>query len=360
MYRSYITAIGCILVIGAWLLSGQFTEPAPEAHTAAPVQTAKSVAVRGQTITAQMRQGELLIRGRTEANRNVDLRTRVQGHVQALPFAKGSRVKEGDLICRLTLDARGANIAEARAMVASRKLEYDAATELARKGHRSLTQAAAAKAALDAAQAALRRAEIALSDISILAPFDGVVEALPVEIGDFLNEGGVCARIVDADPMLLIGQVPESAISAFQAGGTGSARLITGETAQGMVRFVAATADPLTRTFRIELEVANPDHALRDGVTAEIRVREAPVEAHFIAPSVLTLNDEGVIGVRIADADSRARFMPVTIIANAADGVWITGLPATVTVITVGQEYVTDGVLVDVAKPKPPALAGAS
>lgn len=360
MNRSYLTAIFCILVIGAWLLSGQLTEPAPEARTAIPAEAVKRVAVRGQSITAQLRAGESLIRGRTEANRNVNLRTRVQGHVRTLPFAKGSRVKEGDLICKLTLDARGANVAEARAMVASRKLEYDAASELARKGHRSLTQAASAKAALDAAGAALRRAEIALSDISILAPFDGVIEALPVEIGDFLNEGGVCARIVDADPMLVIGQVPESAISAFQAGGKGSARLITGETAQGVVRFVAATADPQTRTFRIELEIANPDNALRDGVTAEIRVREAPVAAHFIAPSVLTLNDEGVIGVRIADADSRARFVPVTIIANALDGVWITGLPATVTVITAGQEYVTDGVLVDVVQPQLMAPAGAS
>lgn len=360
MKRSYITAGGVVLAITLWMLSGQFSDHAPEARNAEPVQEAPRVAVRGETLTAQMHQGEAVVRGRTEANRNVELRTRVQGHVRALPFPKGARVKEGDLICKLTVDARGANSDEARAMVASRRLDYTAATELARKGHRSPSQVAAAKAALDAATAALTRAEIAMSDISVLAPFDGVIEALPVEIGDFLNEGGVCAHIVDSDPILLIGQVSERDISAFQVGDTGSATLITGETVQGVIRFVGATADPNTRTFRIELEAANPDFSLRDGVTADIRVRTPPIDAHFISPAILTLNDEGAIGVRIVDDANRARFMPVTIIASATEGIWITGLPKIITVITVGQEYVSDGVMLDVTYAEPSAPEGAS
>ena len=360
MKRSYITAGGVVLVIGIWMLSGQFTDQAPVARSAMPEQAATAIPVRARVMTARIHHGEAVVRGRTEANRKVELRARAQGHVRALPFAKGARVQEGDMICQLTLDARGANTAEARAMVASRRLDYTAAVELARKGNRSPSQVAAAKAALDAAQAALKRAEIAMSDISILAPFDGVVEELPAEIGDFLNEGGVCARIVDSDPMLLIGQVPERDVSAFRVGDTGGAQLITGETVQGVVRFVAATADPATRTFRIELETANPQNTLRDGITADIRIRTAQVQAHFITPAILTLNDAGIVGVRIVDEQSRARFMPVTIIANMSDGVWITGLPKTVIVITVGQEYVSDGALVDVTYKTPPDAKGAS
>ncbi|MDO9461690.1 MAG: efflux RND transporter periplasmic adaptor subunit [Alphaproteobacteria bacterium] len=360
MKRSYITAGGVVLVIAVWMLSGQFGDHSPEAHNVRPVEIEPRVAVRAETITARTHRGEAVIRGRTEANRNVVLRTRVQGQVRALPFPKGTRVKQGDLICKLTVDARGANSDEARAMVASRRLDYSAATELARKGHRAPSQVAAAKAALDAAQAALKRAEIAMSDISVVAPFDGVVEALPVEIGDFLNEGGTCARIVDSDPMLFVAQVSEGDISAFHVGDTGSAHLITGETVPGVVRFVAATADPATRTFRIELEASNPENTLRDGVTADIHIRTAPVEAHFISPAILTLNDMGAIGVRIVDSESRAQFMPVTIIANATDGVWITGLPKTATIITVGQEYVSDGVLVKAEQRTPPDTPGAS
>ncbi|MEQ1887883.1 MAG: efflux RND transporter periplasmic adaptor subunit [Alphaproteobacteria bacterium] len=360
MKRSYITAGAVVLAISVWMLSGQFSDRAPEAHNAPPQEAVPAIAVRGRTITAQLHEGEAVVRGRTEANRKVELRTRVQGHVRALPFAKGTRVNEGDLICKLAIDARGANSDEARAMVASRRLDHSASIELARKGHRSPSQVAAARAALDAATAALKRAEIAMADISILAPFDGVIEALPVEIGDFLNEGGVCAHIVDSDPMLLIGQVSERDIGSFHAGGTGVAKLITGETVEAVVRFVAATAEPETRTFRIELEASNQNLMLRDGVTADIRVKTPSIAAHFISPAILTLNDEGAIGVRVVDDKSRSRFVPVTIIANVTNGVWITGLPATATVITVGQEYVSEGALVDVTHEKPADGDGAS
>lgn len=352
MKQSYITAGGVVLVIGIWMLSGQFTDQAPVARSAMPEQAATAIPVRARVMTARIHQGEAVVRGRTEANRKVELRARAQGHVRALPFAKGARVREGDMICQLTLDARGANTEEARAMVASRRLDYTAAVELARKGNRSASQVAAAKAALDAAQAALKRADIAMSDISVLAPFDSIVEGLPAEIGDFLNEGGVCAQLVDNDPILLIGQVSERDINSFKIGDTGEARLITGETILARIRFVAQSADAETRTFRIELEAANPDFTLRDGVTAEIRVRTPPVSAHFISPAILTLNDAGDIGVRIVDETSRSRFNPVTIIASQTDGVWITGLPETATIITVGQEYVSEGALLNVTYEK--------
>ena len=360
MRRSYITAGCVVLAIAIWMLSGQFTDHAPEAHNALPPQAEKGIPVRARVMASQTHQGEAVLRGRTEANRKVELRTRVQGHVRALPFAKGARVKEGDLICLLTVDARGANSEEARALLASRRLDYTAAVELARKGHRSSSQVAAAKAALDAAQAALKRAEIAMSDISILAPFDGVVEELPAEIGDFLNEGGICAHIVDNDPILLIGQASERDIAAFKLDDTGTARLITGETVPAKIRFVAASAEAQTRTFRIELEAANPEFTLRDGVTADIRVRTPPVTAHFISPAILALNDSGAIGVRIVDEKSRSRFVPVSIIASETGGVWITGLPENATVITVGQEYVSEGALLEVTLEKPSTNDNAS
>ena len=132
MKRSHVIAGGVVLAIGAWMLSGQFSDDAPKAHNNEPETTPARVKVRGEIITAQPHPGEAVIRGRTEASRKVDLRARVQGHVAALPFLQGSEVKKGDLICKLTVDARGANAEEARALVASRRLDYNAAEELAR------------------------------------------------------------------------------------------------------------------------------------------------------------------------------------------------------------------------------------
>lgn len=118
---------------------------------------------------------------------------------------------------------------------------------------------------------------------------------------------------------------------------------MTGEEVAGRVRYVARVADPVTRTFRVELEVANPDGHLRDGVTAEVLLPGPPVSAHRVSPALLSLNTAGELGVKIVDAEGRARFRPVQIVEQARNGLWLAGLPEEITLITVGQEFVTDG-----------------
>ena len=59
------------------------------------------------------------------------------------------------------------------------------------------------------------------------------------------------------------------------------------------------------------------------------------------------MNDEGALGVRVIDENSAAKFLPVTVLRDTAEGIYVTGLPDQVDVITVGQEFVTDGVPVE-------------
>jgi multidrug efflux system membrane fusion protein len=149
--------------------------------------------------------------------------------------------------------------------------------------------------------------------------------------------------VVALDPFLIVGRASEKDVGYITIGDTGWAKLTTGERVEGKVRFVAKSSDQATRTFRVELEVPNPNGAIRDGVTAEMHVAAATVEAHRISPAILSLDERGVMGVRIVDKDRRVRFVPVKIVADGTDGVWVSGLPHEVTIITVGQEYVTEG-----------------
>jgi multidrug efflux system membrane fusion protein len=112
------------------------------------------------------------------------------------------------------------------------------------------------------------------------------------------------------------------------------------------VTFLSRSADPTTRTFRVELTVPNPDLSLRDGQTAEILIEAQGVMAHLLAASTLTLDDDGTLGVRAIDEGSAAKFYPVTVLRDTMEGIYVTGLPDQVDVITVGQEFVTDGVIV--------------
>ena len=153
--------------------------------------------------------------------------------------------------------------------------------------------------------------------------------------------------LYDLDPILVIAAVSEREVGYLTLGEAGSAKLITGATVDGTLRFIGKIAEPETRTFRIELEVPNPDLSLPAGLTADIEIPLATVPAHFVSPSVLSLADDGTLGIKIVDDDNIVRFMPVTVVADADDGIWIAGLPASITVITVGHDYVAAGQTVD-------------
>ncbi|MBX3496839.1 MAG: efflux RND transporter periplasmic adaptor subunit [Parvibaculum sp.] len=345
--RSQLIAIGIAAIIGVWFFTGIFNggNGVTDDMTAAERNAANTTVpqVRVVTSTASARQGVVAIRGRTMAKRAVEVRAETQGTVSELPVEKGARVKTGDVLCAINLNARDAQLAEARALARQRQLEYDASRQLAEKGYRAPTAAAASKAAHDAAQARLKQMQIEVSQTKIVAPFDGVFDDRRVEVGDYLRVGDVCGLVVELDPLLVVGQVAEDRVGMLKIGQPGRARLITGETVSGTVSFVAKTADPATRTFRVELEVPNPDFAIRAGITAEIAVPGQEIQAHRIPSSVISLDDKGVIGVRTVDADSRVRFDAIQLIDDTPEGLWVAGLPQTVKLITVGQDYVIEG-----------------
>ena len=353
MKRSYLLAFLIALAAGAWLLSGIYPELIANADDSAPVAKTDAASsterarplptVRVTRLGARERIEEVVIYGRTEAVRKVLIKAETPGRVVRLPVERGARVKAGTVIARLALDDRQARLNEARALARQRQIEYRAAEKLKAKGYRAETAYAASQAQLDAARAQVARIEIEIAKTRIRAPFDGIVEEQVAELGAYLKVGEVIAQLVDEDPYLVIGQVSEIDVARLALDADGEARLVGGEPVHGRIRFIAATADPETRTFRVELEVANRERRLRDGVTAELRLPVGTIRAHVVSPAVLTLDDEGRIGVRAVGTDSRVRFYPVKILADDNDGVWLAGLPEVVDVIVVGQEFVRHG-----------------
>lgn len=379
--RSYVVAVVIFLLLAAWVASGELNrleelaqavmpqsqskqstpaKPAapPAKQSAAPAPagaqaTGNTAAaaiptVRVRTITAAARQQDVIVRGRTEALRKVTVRAETAGKVAAIRADKGTAVKKGDTICELNVDARRAMLEQARATMTQRKLEYEASKTLQEKGFRSETSVAGDLAAYQASKAEVERMEKEFENTKIKAPFDGVVDDRMVDVGDYLAPGQPCALVVALDPFLIVGRVSEKDVHFIQIGHSGWAKLVTGERVEGKVRFVAKSSDNATRTFRVELEVPNSEGRLRDGITAEMHIAAATVDAHRITPAILALDDRGQLGVRIIDEQRRVRFVRVTIIGDGPDGVWVVGLPRTVTIITVGQEYVTEGQQVNI------------
>lgn len=344
----YIAALVIIVLVGGFFLFGTiFNRDEPGVANGDVDAPARAPRVVYQTIDASEHPAFLILRGRTEAIRAVAVRAETGGRVIQAPAMEGQRVAEGDLLCRLDVDARQAALDQARADLRAAQQEYEGAVSLSDRGFRSQNSVAALEAVRDGARARLEAAQQEMANTFIRAPFDGWFDQREAEIGDFLAPGEPCGLVLQLDPLLAVAQVTEDDVGSLETGMGGRARLITGETVDGELRRIARRADPATRTFRAELAIANPEGNLRAGVTTEIIIPLASRPAHLVPTTVLALNDAGEIGVRILEGENIVRFLPVQWLSDDSGGSWVSGLPDPARVIVQGQDFVEDGATVD-------------
>ena len=355
---SYLWALLFTGIVAIWLLSGEIViggrdnsaenGDLPIPPTAVQSNEKKKLfKVQTRTIRARPRDASLVLRGRTEAEAMVSIMAETSGVVERTPVKKGTFVKKGTLLCQIEPAARQATVEQHKAALAKARADARASSKLVKRGYAGKLKVTSDAALVNAARAAYERARLDLDRTMIKAPFSGIVEDMPSKIGDYLVAGfgrdRACAKMVDIDPLIIVTAVSERDIAALKTGMQAQIKLVTGEQVSGEIRYIATAADAKTRTFRTEIEVANTDWKLRDGVTADITIPLKAAPAHHFSPAILALNDAGQIGVRIVDDNDTVRFIDIKILANDTDGVWVSGLPERVRIITVGQEYVTAG-----------------
>jgi len=350
---SYAIAGILALALIGWLWSGQIGKDQPESgdqesRSVATDQTetvkeTAVIAVQVKDLIAESIEREIIANGKTAPNRVVQLRSETSGRVTAIDAAEGGLVRAGDLVA--TLDPRDREVAVlgAEAILRQRQIELDAAKKLSEKGFQAETNVALAEANYASAEAALRRVELDLDHTKIKAPFGGILDHRDVEIGDFVDVGDPIATILDLDPILVTGEVIETEVGRLRLGMSGIARLATGQKLEGQLRYISSRADEQTRTFFIELEVHDTDGRAAVGTSAELKISAERLLAHQISPSVLSLSDDGTLGVKTVDKTNKVVFMPVDIARAEKNSIWLTGLPEQVRVITVGQGFVNDG-----------------
>ncbi len=340
MKVSYRWALAILILVSLWIASGVIIISGSK--PVAKKTAADMPQVRTAVLTAADRDASLTVRGRTAALHSVDLKAEVDGVVQAIHFEKGDRVKAGQVLCELKLKDRAAKVAQAHALVVQTAKQHAVDLDLAKDGFRSATQVDQSEASLEAAKAGEQTMSIELENTRIKAPFDGMVDDRYVDVGDYMRVGDKCALLIAPEPFLAVGQVSEREVSQIKVGNPASATLVTGETVEGRIRFVASRADDTTRTFRIEVQLPNPTGKLRVGVSADLHIPVRQLMAEKISPGILVLDDNGVVGVRAVQRGI-VRFLPVDIVSDGPDGMWVSGLPDHLAVITVGQSFVTDG-----------------
>lgn len=348
MKKQHLIAVGIALAATTWVVSGLVSDPEPDSETA-PLAEAREAMdaevpeVRVETMTAEPHSRLVTTSGHTAPSRMLAVRTETAGRVVEVAVEEGSVVAKGDILAKLAIDDRQERLKEAEATLHQRELEYEASAKLGEKGYRAEVAVAGAAADLAAARARVKEIQLDISRTTIRAPFDGAIQAVPVEEGAVIALGAEIATLVDLDPLKVVTEIPEQAISKVEVGTLGKVRLISGVRTEGIVSYVSRVADASTRTFRVELEVANADTSIPAGMTGKISLPAGQVLAHKVTPALLSLSPDGVVGVKTVDPDDRVAFHAATIVEDQPDGVWLGGLPETMRVITVGQEFVDVG-----------------
>ena len=346
-YKSWLMSAGIIVAITLWLATGQLGGSGDSDAADMPTtETTAKNAVRVRTQSAQEVMRTIVVNGKTAPARLARLAAETDGRVEHIGAERGANLERGGLIVRLDERDRSARLAQSRALVKQREVEYTAREQLMSDSYVSDAQLQESVALLEMAKADLTRAQLDLEYMTVRAPFAGALQSRAVEIGDFVKQGDPIATFVDNRTIIVSANLSEFDAHYVDVGDQAEARLATGETVRGRIRYVAPVADEATRTFGVELEIDNSDGALRIGGTAELHIPAEKVLAHRVAPSLLTLDDAGNVGVKIINDKGQVEFVVADVALSTNDGVWLAGLAETATIITVGQGYVTSGSVV--------------
>jgi multidrug efflux system membrane fusion protein len=348
-----LAALIVLIGFAAWVATGEFssvgsasdTEKPKAAEKEQPKTIARTVAV--VTPPRSMHARAIRISGLTEADKRAVLATRVGGVIARLPVRQGQRVKAGDLILMLDAEEKVSAVDNARQVLVQRQAELGAAERLAKSGNLPKLQLDTARSNLTSAQSALRTAQAELDRNEVKAPFDGIVDRVPVELGSAVMQGGEVATILALDPIIARGEISERDLRFIKDGDEADIRLVNGETVTGKLRYISRDASAATRTFRVEIAIPNAEGAIPAGMTAEITLRAAPTDAVMLPRSVVTLSGEGDLGIRAVDQNNKVVFFPIDLIDDTPKGLVLAGIPADARVIVAGQELVAEGDVVE-------------
>ena len=345
MGRSVLIAALAVIALVLWMLSGQLGSKDNETDsqaTSEPDNSTTKMKVQTRVVEAQSITREVIVQGQLEPLNIISVRAETEGNIESIFATKGQRIGRGQSIAKISIDTRNADLAVAKANMVQAENEFIAARKLQRQGLQSKFSLETATAKREAASAQVQSAELALANTDILAPLDALVEEVHVKQGDFVDRGATISTLVDNSQLLVTGQVPQQRVADVKIGQKAIAKLVTGQEIEGRVNYISSMADS-ARSFKVEVLIEQPPERTLTGISAQISIPVETLNAHRISPAVLSLDDNGSLGVKAVGPDNTVVFHKIEIVKTESNGAWVTGLPDNITLITLGQGFVNPG-----------------
>ena len=349
--------------------------------------------VETKVFTSKLIDQSIELQGQTIHNKKIDVKSETSGNIDSIEFSRGDKVSQNAEMITISLEDRNEKLLSAKKdlerlskeLILNEKnrdnllrqnverielyeIEYASAKQLIDKGLSSKSKLSLAsfnlanakadkedikikfestlanlEAQISNVKSVLKNIKLDIDKTSIKAPFDGIISEKMVEETEFISLGTPLFTIIDLDPIKIEGYLSEFDINKVSVGTKAMIEDSNGIKKNGIISFISPSAETSTRTFEITIEADNKDLSYKSGITTKIIIKGSELKAHKIPPSILTLLDDGTVGVKAVDSDNNVTFYPTKTIKDTIDGMWVSGLPDKVNLIVSGQEYISTG-----------------
>ncbi len=406
MKSSIIISVLILAAVLGWIGSGQITKVKAESEDNSSYQVAESETLTStNTSDSNSEKVELKnfnfnlidqsieLQGQTVFNKKIDVKSETTGNIIDISFKRGDKVAKNTELIKISIENRiellnsakkdlerlnkeldlneknkNNLLGQNKELIKLYEIEYASAKQLIDKGLSSKSKLSLASFNLANAKAdqediiikyesqlsniesqiasvksQLRNIELDIENTSIKAPFDGIISDKIIEISEFITTGNKLFTIIDLNPIKIQGYLSEFDVNKVSVGTNALIEDSNGIKKNGKITFISPSAETSTRTFEITIEADNKDLSYKSGITTKIIIKGSELKAHKIPPSILTLLDDGTVGVKAIDNKNIVIFYPIKTIKDTVDGMWVSGLPDTVDLIISGQEYISIG-----------------
>ena len=404
MKKSIFIAFSILLIVVGWIGSGQFTnvnaqddtstinESNTEAVEKIVVEDTGSKVEVKEFIFSQIDQS-IELQGQTTHNKKIDVKSETTGNIINIAFKRGDKVSKGEELIKISIENRKEllnsakkdldrlnkelelneknkinRLSQNKELIKLYEIEFASAKQLIDKGLSSKSKLSLASfnlanarsdqedilitfesqqssigAQIANVRSQLKNIELDIDKTVINSPFSGIISDKMIEESEYITPGNIMFTIIDLNPIKIQGYLSEFDVNKVSLGTKAIIENTNGLKKNGTISFISPSAETSTRTFEITIEADNADLSFKSGITTKITIAGSELKAHKIPPSILTLQDDGTVGVKAVNDENIVIFYPTTSVKDTIDGIWVSGLPDKVNLIVTGQEYVAVG-----------------
>ena len=404
MKKSIFIAFFILLVVVGWIGSGQFTDVNAQDDTSLSTEssneTIEKVVVEDTGNKVEVKEfnfsqidQSIELQGQTTHNKKIDVKSETTGNIINIAFKRGDKVSKGDELIKISIENRKEllnsakkdldrlnkelelneknkinRLSQNKELIKLYEIEFASAKQLIDKGLSSKSKLSLASfnlanarsdqedilitfesqqssigAQIANVRSQLKNIELDIDKTVINSPFSGIISDKMIEESEYITPGNIMFTIIDLNPIKIQGYLSEFDVNKVSLGTKAIIENTNGLKKNGTISFISPSAETSTRTFEITIEADNADLSFKSGITTKITIAGSELKAHKIPPSILTLQDDGTVGVKAVNDENIVIFYPTTSVKDTIDGIWVSGLPDKVNLIVTGQEYVAVG-----------------